>query len=252
VSAGLFRWAEAGEWVREAGRVLKETGARFPPPRAVDPPPAPPHSAEWLGRLLGAAGERALGELTGRFAALFHAVEAFHAARPDDPGSFARDGVRASSAAALDAEARARFTGVPRAALDEALARQDPSIVEGRCGFSVDGRFPAERETFYLLYGSHFLLGTAVRIRRATGVDLFPRLRGRGVPTLLTCAVPLARVPPDAREAICRECLRLALAGVDGAEPPPLRLDFTLTATLEPEHVLRIEHPEPRSDPLRR
>lgn len=251
MSAELFRWAAAGEWVREAGRVLREVDAPSPPPRAVDPPPAPPHAGEWVGRLLGAAGERALGELTGRFAARFGAVEAFHAGRPDDPGSFARDGVRASSAAALDAEARSRFTGVPRAAVDEALALQDPSIVEGRCGFSVDGRFPAERETFYLLYGSHFLLGTAVRIRRATGVDFFPRLRGRGVPTLLTCTVPMPRVPPDAREAICRECLRLALAGRDG-DPPLLRLDFTLTATLEPQHVLRMEHPEPRSDPLRR
>ncbi len=248
----VFRWAAAGEWVREAAGVLEE--ARVPSPAApLDPPPAPPHAGEWVGRLLGAAGERALGELAGRFAARYEAVEAFHAGRTDDPGSYRRHGVRGASAALLAAEARSRFAGgVGPAALDEALGGLAASIAEGESCFSLDRRYPTERETFYLLYGSHYLMAAAVRVRRATGVDLTPRLRGRGVPTLLTCAVPLARVPQATREAICRECMRLALIGWAGDTPPPLRLDFFLDSSLEPEHILAIEHPEPESDPLAR
>ncbi|CAA9359533.1 MAG: hypothetical protein AVDCRST_MAG68-4255, partial [uncultured Gemmatimonadetes bacterium] len=141
---------------------------------------------------------------------------------------------------------------VPPAALDEALGGMQAAIDEGLCCFSLDRRLPTERETFYLLYGSHFLMATAVRLRRATGVDLTPRLRGRGVPTLLTCAVPLERVPAATREAICRECMRLALAGWRGDTPPPLRLDFFLGSPLEPEHIRGMEHPQPESDPLAR
>ena len=249
--ARLFRWASAGEWVREARAVLDAFRAPFPalPP---DPPPAPPHHGAWLRRLLGPAGEHALRELAGRFSARYDAVEAFHAGRPDDPASFARDGVRASSAAALAAEARERFVDgrvVIPAAFDDALRRQDLSIVEGCCGFSLDGRYPVERETFYLHYGSHFLLGMAVQLQRATGADLRPRLRARGVPTLVACAVPLSRVPHTTVEAVCRECLRLALAGRDGGTPPHLRLDFTLDFRLGPEHVRRIEHPAAGPDP---
>lgn len=248
----VFRWAAAGEWVREAGRVLEAEGAPFPA-LPLDPPPAPPHAGEWVGRLLGAAGERALGELAGRFAARYGAVEAFHAGRPDDPGSYTRAGVRAPGSAALAAEARSLFAGeVPPAALDEALGGMRAAVDEGLCCFSLDRRFPTERETFYLLYGSHFLMATAVRLRRATGVDLTPRLRERGVPTLLTCAVPLERVPQATREAVCRECMRLALAGWRGETPPPLRLDFFLGSPLEPEHIRAVEHPRPRSDPLAR
>jgi hypothetical protein len=206
-----------------------------------------------VGRLLGAAGGRAQAELAGRFAARYGAVEAFHAGRPDDPGSYRRAGVRSVGAATLAAEARSRFAGaVPPAALEEALGGLEAVVDEGLCCFSVDRRYPTERETFYLLYGSHFLVAAAVRVRRATGVDLTPRLRGRGVPTLLTCAVPMERVPDATRQAICRECMRLALAGWQGETPPPLRLDFFLGAPLEPEHIRAIEHPRPVSDPLAR
>lgn len=247
-----FRWACAAEWVGEAREVLR--GFPALPALPLDPPPAPPHAGAWVGHVLGPTGELALRELAGRFHARYAAVEAFHAGRPDEPGSYARNGVRAASAAALAAEARARFVGgrVTPAVFAEVLGRQDLSVVEGGCGFSLDGRFPRERETFYLLYGSHFLLGMAVQLERATGVDLRARLRGRGVPTLLTCAVPLDRVPGPAVEALCRECLRLALAGWRGDAPPFLRLDFNLTAGLPPAYIRGYDHPELRADPLRR
>ncbi len=255
--AGLLRWPGAAGWtatVRE--RLLQAAGeevferARARPPganRAFDEP--------WLGEVLGPRSRVAAGELVDRLAAdlaeRYRAVRAFHAGRPVDPDAYRRRGLLLATPERLIDEAREVFTGEGEA-LAALLPQQDLSLVDGRVALHLDERFLLRSFTFYALYGSHFLLGLAVQLERATGRPIRRRLRERGVPTVAACDVPLDRLPAVALRQLCCQGVRAALAFPGAEAPREAVTDFgiTLDRPLPPEHVAACRHPRRLADRL--
>jgi hypothetical protein len=242
----VFRWARRRAWRAEVRAMVVEAAGHAPHPGGALPAAVP---AE------GAADER-LVALVRRFSARYGAVEAFHAGRPDDPASYGVHGVLPHSSAWLCAEAAERFCGGPgprveRECFDRVLSRQDLSAGEGEAGFCLDERYVHQCDSFYLVYGSHFLFGLAIQLGRASGTDLKPLLRARGVPTLVTCHVPIDRIPAPALRLICQ---RTAASALGERRPPegssPIRLDFTVPGGLGPGHVARIRYPVSATDHL--
>ena len=236
-----FRWSLAGDWIAEVSDVVGE--GVLDRLREHAPPPVAAADEGWLRRALGERGSEALvGSLAERFRSRHDAVVAFHAGRPADPGSYRARGVLVSTPERLLADAREVFPGV-----DPLLPRQDLSLIDGRLAFNLDERFLLESDTFYLLYGSHFLLGLAVQLRRETGVDHLPHLRARGTPALLTCLLPLDYLPPECVPRICRLTLHRSL---NGGLPGRSAFDLTIHRSLEPALVLRAEEPADPPDHL--
>jgi hypothetical protein len=239
----VFRWARRHAWRAEVRAMVAEAAGHA---CGVLPAAVPGE---------GAADER-LEVLVRRFSARYAAVEAFHAGRPDDPSSYGVHGILPHSSAPLCAEAAERFCGGPRARVDRecfdrVLSRQDLSAGEGEAGFCLDERYVHQCDSFYLVYGSHFLFGLAIQLGRVSGVDLKSLLRARGVPTLVTCHVPIDRVSAPALRLICLRAAQSACGEPRSRErSSPIRLDFTVPGGLGPGHVARIRHPVSAVDHL--
>lgn len=258
----LFRWAAATSWISETEAMLREAGdgvaqqVRQGPPwmnLAAD--------VEWLGAILGSrdAAAALLQALVHRFLERYDAVLAFHAGRPADARSYLRHGLLLASPERLIADAEEVFchsagSRVSREQLRAALGRQDLSLIDGRLGFNLDARFLLECDTFYMLYGSHFLLGLAVQLQREAGVDFKPALRARGIATLASCRVPVSIIPLDGLEQLCCQTIRCAF-GPDRARmtsPPRVPFDFTVCQPIGPEQLTACEHPSTLADSLYR
>jgi hypothetical protein len=245
---GLLRWPGAAGWTAAVRRRLLEAAgegifARFQarPPganRAWDEP--------WLEGILGPGSRLTPGALVDQIAAdlagRYRAVRAFHAGRPLHPGAYRRRGLLLATPERLVGEAREVFAGEEEA-LAALLPRQDLSLVDGRVALHLDARFLLRSFTFYALYGSHFLLGLAVQLERATGRPQRQRLRARGVPTVAACDVPLARLPTEALRQLCCQGIRGALSSRGPGPEAVTSFEFTLHQPLPPERVVACHHP---------
>jgi len=251
----LLRWPGAGAWSDSVRKLLVHAAGtgiferfRVRPPganRAYDEP--------WLAGILGAQSRLTPGELIERVAAdlvdRYRAVRAFHAGRPVDSDAYRRRGLLLATPERLVGEAREVFAG-EEAALAALLPRQDLSLIDGRVAVHLDERFLLRHFTFYALYGSHFLLGLAVQLERATGRPLRRRLRTRGVPTVAACDVPLALLPAEALRQVSCQGIRAALAGPGPAPEAVTGFEFTLHRPLAPQHVISCRHPRHLPDHL--
>ena len=218
------------------------------------------HAGAWLAALFGTASpdraEDLVQTLSQRFAERYGAVRMFHAGRPVDPESYLENGVRLASPERLIAEAREIFCGSPprvsRRPLDELLSRQNFDLIDGLAGFHLDEYFLTECFTFYVLYGSHFLLGLAVQLESATCGNFRALLRRRGVPSVVACDVPLELLPENTVQQLCCFCIYEALSGPGRRPGAPGRTDFgfVLDRPLPPEHVVGCDHPRGLVDHL--
>jgi hypothetical protein len=213
---GPFRWTEASRWLAGDERWLRQAAGGVAPDESV------------------------VDALVDRFRLRFDSVIAYHAGRPADPGSYRARGVLSSSPDRLFAEAREIFPDV-----EDLLPKQDLSLIDGRLAFNLDERFLLEADTFYMLYGSHFLLGLAVQLRRATRLDAISLLSARGIPTLLACEIPLDHLEPQTLRALCRLSIDALLHS-----PARTELDFTIHHPLRPDLILSTTHPRGLPDHL--
>jgi hypothetical protein len=255
MSERLLRWRGAAGWiasvrtrlVQAAGKGFFERFRSRPPGanRAYDEP--------WLGKILGPRSRLAPGELVDQLAAdltgRYRAVRAFHAGRPLDPKAYQRLGLLLATPERLVGEAREVFAG-EGAALAALLPRQDLSLIDGRVGLHLDERFLLRSFTFYALYGSHFLLGLAVQLERATGRPMRGLLRARGVPTVVACDVPLRLLPAEALRQLCCQGIRAALELYGPGPEAVTDFDFTLDQPLSPQNVVSCRHPRRLPDYL--
>lgn len=161
-------------------------------------------------------------------------IRAFHAGRPLDPDAYRRHGLLLATPERMIAEAYEVFAGEEEA-LAALLPLQDLSLIDGRVDLHLDERFLLEKFTFYALYGSHFLLGLACQLERATGRPMRKRLRQRGVPTIAVCDVPVDRLSP--------ETLRQLPGALALASSEVSSFGFSLDRPLPPENVRRCRHP---------
>jgi hypothetical protein len=250
--ARRFRWAHSAGWIAETAALVREIagGAVFARSRRSAPGGRPPWAPGWLEERVGSvhAGS-VLDGLVRRFRERFDSVEAFHAGRPVASDAYVTGGVRLASPQVLIEEAHEVFCRGPGAwaapaALDDVLAGQDLSLVDGVAGFSLDHRYLLTCDTFYFHYGSHFLLGLAVELRNRHRCDALPRLRCRGRPAMAVCAIPLDTLEEETVPRLCMEAVRLALAGAAAAPAVErVRFDFTLRSSLAPAAVLRQWNP---------
>jgi len=254
----LLRWPGAAAWIGAVrDRLLHTAGERVFERFRTRPPGANrAYDEPWLGEILGPESRLAPGELVDQLAADLagrcRAVRAFHAGRPVDPAAYRRRGLLLATPERLLAEAGEVFAG-EGAALAALLPRQDLSLIDGRVGLHLDERFLLRRFTFYALYGSHFLLGLAVQLERATGRPQRHLLRERGVPTVAACDVPLDLLPTADLRQLCCQGIRAALASqgeAPGEEEPVTDYGFTLHQPLPPEHVIACRHPRGLPDHL--
>lgn len=247
-------WPGAAAWsgtVRErllhaAGEGIFESFRNRPPGanRAYDEP--------WLGEILGPRSRLTAAELVDQLAAdltgRYQAVRAFHAGRPVDPEAYRSHGLLLATPERLVGEAREVFAEEGEA-LAELLTKQDLSLIDGRVALHLDERFLLRHFTFYVLYGSHFLLGLAVQLERATGRPQRELLRARGVPTVAACDIPLSRLPTTALRQLCCQGIRAALEPCPGPEAVT-DFELTLDRPLPPQHVISCRHPRRLPDPL--
>lgn len=259
-ASDLLRWPGAAGWTATVRERLRQAAGDGVCERARNRPPGANRAFDepWLAEVLGPGSRRAAGELVDQLAAdlaeRYRAVRAYHAGRPADPGAYRRSGLLLATPERLLAEAREVFAG-EEAALAEILPRQDLSLVDGRLALHLDERFLLRSFTFYALYGSHFLLGLAVQLERATGRPQRHRLRERGVPTVAACDVPLGLLPPEALRQLCCEGVRGALGlyrNHSGKAPGEeiSDLELTLAQPLPPELVVACRHPRRLIDHL--
>jgi hypothetical protein len=254
----LLQWPGAAAWtgavedrlLQAAGEGIFERFRTRPPGanRAYDEP--------WLAGILGPGSRLAPGALVDRLAAdlssRYRAVRAFHAGRPVDRQAYRKHGLLLGTRERLLGEAREVFAG-EQEALVALLPRQDLSLLDGQVALHLDERFLLRRFTFYALYGSHFLLGLAVQLERATGRPQRHLLRKRGMPTVAACDVPLDLLPAADLRQLCCQGIRAALAGTAPSEEEPVTdYGFTLHRPLPPEHVVACRHPRGLPDTLTR
>jgi hypothetical protein len=251
----LLQWPGASAWIGAVqDRLLQAAGEevferfRTRPPganRAYDEP--------WLAGILGPESRLASGELVDQLAAdllsRYQAVQAYHAGRPVDRHAYRKSGLLLGTRERLLGEARDVFAG-EHEALAALLPRQDLSLLD-RVALHLDERFLLRSFTFYALYGSHFLLGLAVQLERATGRPQRHLLRERGAPTIAACDVPLDRLPAAHLRQLCCQGIRAALAGTEpNGEEPVTDYGFSLDRPLPPEHVVACRHPKGLPDYL--
>lgn len=167
--------------------------------------------------------------------AVSRTLRAFHAGRPVDPDAYRRHGLLLASPERLIAEAYEVFAGEEET-LTALLPRQDLSLIDGRVDLHLDERFLLEKFTFYSLYGSHFLLGLACQLERATGRPMRERLRQRGVPTIAVCDVPVDRLSPKIRRQLPSALLALESSEVSD-------FGFSLDRPLPRSRVVACHHP---------
>ncbi len=256
----LLRWPGAAAWIGAVrDRLLQAAGEgvferfRTRPPganRAYDEP--------WLGEILGPGSRLGSREMVDQLAAdltsRYLAVRAYHAGRPVDRHAYRKSGLLLGTPERLLGEAREVFAG-EQEALAALLPRQDLSLLDDRVDLHLDERFLLRRFTFYALYGSHFLLGLAVQLERATGRPQRHLLRERGVPAVAACDVPLDLLPASDLRQLCCQGIRAALASqgeAPGEEEPVTDYGFTLHRPLPPEHVVACRHPRGLPDILAR
>jgi len=254
----LLRWPGAAAWtgaVRD--RLLQAAGEGVFERFRTRPPGANRACDElWLGEILGPGSRLGSGEMVDELAAdlasRHRAVRAYHAGRPVDRHAYRKSGLLLATRERLIGEAREVFAG-EQEALAALLPRQDLSLLDNRVGLHLDERFLLRRFTFYALYGSHFLLGLAVQLERATGRPQRHLLRKRGVPAVAACDVPLDLLPLTALRQLCCQGIRAALAGSPpGEEEPVTDYGFTLHRPLPPEHVVACRHPRGLPDLIRK
>lgn len=252
----LLQWPGAAAWIGAVqDRLLQAAGEgvferfRTRPPganRAYDEP--------WLVGILEPQSRLAPGELVDGLAAdllrRYWAVRAYHAGRPVDRHAYRKNGLLLGTRERLLGEAREVFAG-EREALAALLPRQHLSLLDDRVDLHLDERFLLRRFTFYALYGSHFLLGLAVQLERATGRPQRHLLRQRGAPTVAACDVPLDRLPTADLRQLCCQGIRAALERTEPNEEEPVTdYGFSLDRPLSPEHVVACSHPRGLPDLL--
>jgi hypothetical protein len=254
----LLRWPGAAAWIGAVrDRLLQAAGDEvFERFRAKPPGANRSYDEPWLAAILGPQPRLTSGELIDRLAADLaqrcRAVRAYHAGRPVDRDAYRKKGLLLGTRERLLGEAREVFAG-EQEALTALLPRQDLSLLDGRVDLHLDERFLLRRFTFYALYGSHFLLGLAVQLERATGQPQRHLLRERGVPTVAACDVPLDLLPAADLRQLCCQGIRAALAGTEpNDEEPVTDYGFSLDRPLPPEHVIACRHPRELPDTLTR
>jgi hypothetical protein len=252
----LLRWPGAAPWIASTRARLVEAAGEGVLARFQSRPPGANRACDepWLGEILGGGSRLAPGELVDRLAAdlldRYRAVRAFHAGRPLDPEAYLRRGLLLASPERLVGEAHEVFAG-EGAALEALLPRQDLSLVDGQVALHLDERFLLRSFTFYALYGSHFLLGLAVQLEKATGRPLRDRLRARGVPAVAACDVPLGLLPAEDLRQLCCQGVRAALAPGGGEPGGVTSFGFNLYQPLPPEGVVSCRRPRGLRDVLR-
>jgi hypothetical protein len=176
----------------------------------------------------------------------FHALRAYHAARPIDTKSYYRKGIAPLDRASwgdlvdecfLSLAVDARLAGAIAQARDTQFA-----LADGRVHFCFDERLLNERDGYTLIYGSLSLLAVAIRIDKQFGTDFKATLRARGEPMVFVCDIPVEMVEDD-------ELVRL-IAGLHdahvqanqhGALPSPFGFHFSIPDAL-PAHAIIGHH----------
>lgn len=202
--------------------------------------------ASWLDDELDRADA---SNIADRLRTRFDRLRAFHAARPTEPASYDRLGIRPLSRSAWNALVTECFLAhAPdphlAAAIEQARDVQFELIADGHIHFCCDERLLEERDGYHLLYGSLSLLAVAIRIDKEFGTSFRDALRRRGEPVVFVCDVPL-RLITDDELARLATALAEALAALrtTGALPSPFGFHFSIPCALPPEAVVARRRP---------
>lgn len=241
---------DIGEWI---GERLKPGGlkrlARKPRKNLY------PDDSEWLDRVERASIpdiDNLLDDLSDDLAAV--RVIVFHGSRVDDPGCFARDGLKVNNPAALDEHVRKLVLSEPELAKvypdPDALLASFPKRERdaGRLYVVLDSRsLTGGGAGHYLIYGSEW-------VQVILGWVAHPVLRGRGYPTIVRAVLSLERASDgERRELASHLVLEWArLTATRDAWVQDLDFTFTLAEDLPPSAVLSHEHPATVEDPFHR
>jgi len=178
----------------------------------------------------------------------FHAVRAFHAARPTDVDRYYRRGiVPLTYAEWCELVDECFLSRLEDAALAGAVTRardvQFDLIRDGRVFFCCDRRLLEECDGYTLLFGSLSLLAVAIQIDNKYGTAFKDALRLRGEPVVFVCDVPMALIEDDTLVRLgtmlyeSRTALDAPLPDLHFSIPNALPAEF-ITSHYRPDRVI--------------
>jgi hypothetical protein len=197
--------------------------------------------------------------LTERLSDVFHSVRAYHACSPSNVVSYYAEGLRPLSAASANKWIRefyldGKFPELSAEDVEVAITSIGSDLRKDQIWFNLDDRCLTERCGHYLIYGSEYIMAVAAQLRHAGSPDYQRPLRGRGIPTVFACDIPLS----ICSEATIREFSQTVLEGIEDHRTrihPPAKITdhgFSLR-TLVPTYLISGHyHPEQVIDWRRR
>lgn len=248
-----FRWSRPDHWRDGVAALMADivTDAVIARLRKAPPECFAWDDPSWLDRAVRKAGTfrrpNTFAVLTSRWSSGFRAVRAFHACRPDDPGTIREHGLRLPAAAWFQEEA-GRLFDVP-AGLIEGIVRSRE--IASRTGFlylALEDTHVVRYCGHYLIRGSEALQVVARKLEEATGREYFDTLSRRGVPTIVAADVPVEAIPPWIIRELASHALTCHVESLVTGCRISRWIDFTITP-VPPAWIVEHCHPTEIRDP---
>jgi len=185
-------------------------------------------------------------------ALLASVIRTYHGCRTHDAGTYFRNGLLVHRKEQLKARALSIIKTHPelhymQAQLDEAIARIDNTIDDGKCYVAVSDEGLLDQAAHYLIYGSEWIMA----LFKDDGRSI---LRKIGAPTLIEIDLPFSTTHNSDRHELAkhmlREWTRLACNGQEWVAP--INCTFFLAKDVPGECIVGHTHPAILRDPLDR
>jgi hypothetical protein len=187
----------------------------------------------------------------------FTHIRAYHGCRPREIKSYLEEGLLPlDTSLAFDTIsshfADHRFPEVTPEVLRRALANVDTDLRQGRVFFEANKRLLLDFCGHYLLYGSEYFVGVLRSISKTR--DYAQVLKDSGIPTLLTCDVPIDWLEDDTLLEITGRLIatyfKLHVFSNYAHPQHGDGLGFEIFRKLPPKFIASIEHPLNIHDPI--
>lgn len=266
----VFEWAHYADWcqtvmdivIRIWGKDVVDTFRKEPPRRVLV------GSLEWIRPYLGVSTNtltvnQLSNTITVALREVWTHIRAFHGCSVANVASHYTLGIRPLNLEKTNEWARRYFLNICHRLSNESIihaiervGRDYNTNDDERVFFALDCSHLLQHCAHYLIYGSEYLLALAADLRpedrKGEACDFRRNLKGRGIPTVFVCNVPLHRMEPSALVELGQVLLAETFRGLIDPNHTPLsrRFGFPISGTLESEYVVTHFNPNHQLDPL--
>jgi hypothetical protein len=257
-------WEDAETWTRAMEDIAPEFCNSTAVRRVANSAPGfiPDDDLSWAMELLPIRHQKTSDlrdAVLHRLTSHFTHIRAYHGCRPRQIASYLTNGLLPLDPSfAFDSISEhfsdCRFPEITPDVLRQALAKMDTDLRQGRVFFEASKRLLLDFCGHYLLYGSEYFVGVLRSI--STTRDYAQVLKNSGIPTLLTCDVPVNWLEESTLHEIAGRLIATYFKfHVFRGYAHPQRgegLGFAIIRKLPPEFIVSIEQPLHIRDPIKR